>query len=244
MDFLQLYQLSHIKRSWSLAELSSHGFSRHVCAHCLTVLHTSISLDNHDAVIDFPYVVRPLNYRYLLDHWQASSLRFTQVVHSTNDYIFHSWMPKDTLLLAEYQTKGRGQRQRSWVAPFASSVLLSYKKTFDKTYSLDGFSVLVGQCLKQTLLRHYPSLSLYCKWPNDIYCQGKKLAGILVESTTMGEVQTVVVGVGLNVVYPVDNHPLWISLEVALGKSLRREEVALLVANSVDMSFCQLQSKG
>ena len=244
MDFLQFYQLSNIKRSWSLAELSSLGFGHYVCAHCLPVLHTPFSLDDPDAVIDFPYAIRPLSYRYLLDHWHATSLCVTQVVQSTNDYIFHPWMPKDALLLAEYQTQGRGQQQRSWTAPFASSVLLSYKKTFDKTYSLEGFSVLVGQCLQQILLRRFPSLSLHCKWPNDIYCQGKKLAGVLVESTTMGEVQTIVVGVGLNVVYPVDNHPYWISLEVALGKSLRREEIALLVASAVEISFCHLQSKG
>ncbi len=104
------------------------------------------------------------------------------------------------LLLAEHQLEGRGRRGKAWFSPFASSVYYSLQWRFQRgPVSLAALSLAVGSVLYhwlQTL--NFPGLWL--KWPNDIYVDEKKLAGILIEVS--GEVEGpcwAVIGIGINV---------------------------------------------
>lgn len=102
--------------------------------------------------------------------------------------------------MAEYQTAGRGRRGRSWVSPFGRNIYMSL--AFDLSggaEALSGLSLVVGLAVVRALGACGLN-DVKLKWPNDVWVDGKKICGILVE--LQGEVTTdwrVVVGLGLNV---------------------------------------------
>jgi len=104
------------------------------------------------------------------------------------------------VLLAEYQTVGRGRRGRSWLAPPGGAVCLSLSWTFpEMPRDVGALSLAVGVCV----LRALTSLGVSgvgLKWPNDILIADRKLGGILIElRAESGGPACVVVGIGLNV---------------------------------------------
>lgn len=103
------------------------------------------------------------------------------------------------LLVAEHQTAGRGRMGRDWLS-------VDGRAARGLTFSLglplapqdwSGLSLAVGLSLVQTL---HPRLRL--KWPNDVWLDGRKLAGILIETASFGADRYVVIGIGINLVAP------------------------------------------
>lgn len=81
----------------------------------------------------------------------------------------------------------------------AACVELQPSLTFSLGFALapqdwSGLSLAVGLALAESL---HPSLQL--KWPNDLWLQGRKLGGILIETASLGELRYAVVGIGLNI---------------------------------------------
>jgi len=102
------------------------------------------------------------------------------------------------LLVAEQQTAGRGRLGRQWFSEQALTFSIGMPLS---PQDWSGLSLAVGLCVAQSL---HPELQL--KWPNDVWWQGRKLAGILIETATWGVSRTtryVVVGVGINIQQPV-----------------------------------------
>ncbi|WP_226666592.1 bifunctional biotin--[acetyl-CoA-carboxylase] ligase/biotin operon repressor BirA [Microbulbifer aggregans] len=122
------------------------------------------------------------------------------------------------VVLAEQQTAGRGRRGRSWASPFAGGISLSIGWQFQGGVQLlEGLSLAVGVALARALEKFaVPGVRL--KWPNDVWCQGRKLAGVLLElSGDLTDRCAVVVGIGLNMRLPAAaadaiDQP-WIDLE-------------------------------
>ncbi|CAN0602535.1 unnamed protein product, partial [Ectocarpus sp. 12 AP-2014] len=105
--------------------------------------------------------------------------------------------------LAEHQSAGRGRRGRHWVSPFASSVYCSVACPFEGgAQSLGGLSLAVGVIVCDAL-ESMGVQDLGLKWPNDVYCGGKKLAGVLIElQGDLAGTVTAIIGVGVNVRLP------------------------------------------
>ena len=128
------------------------------------------------------------------------------VIDSTNRYMMSrlgDWQ-KGECLLAECQTAGRGRRGREWVSPFGGQLIMSlYWRLEEGMAAAMGLSLVVGVVLAETLVAAgFAEVGL--KWPNDLYVQGRKLAGILVEmSAIAGGSCHVVIGVGVNFSMPV-----------------------------------------
>ncbi len=103
---------------------------------------------------------------------------------------------RPTLLVAEAQTAGRGRMGRAWHgAGGALCFSLGLPLAPDGDWS--GLSLAVGLAIAEAL---HPEIRL--KWPNDLWWQGRKLGGILIETAGSGEpgaARFVVVGVGLNI---------------------------------------------
>jgi BirA family transcriptional regulator, biotin operon repressor / biotin---[acetyl-CoA-carboxylase] ligase len=104
------------------------------------------------------------------------------------------------VLLAEYQTAGRGRRGRSWLAPPGSAVCLSFSWTFPHVPRHAGaLSLAVGVCAIRALKSQGVS-NVQLKWPNDILIADRKLGGVLTEMQTEPRgVARVVIGIGVNV---------------------------------------------
>lgn len=105
--------------------------------------------------------------------------------------------------LAEQQSAGRGRRGRSWVSPFGKNIYLSISWCFESgAGALEGLSLAVAVALLR-VLKTIGLVDLTLKWPNDVLCDNRKVAGILLEMTgDPAGVCQVVVGVGLNVDMP------------------------------------------
>ena len=128
-------------------------------------------------------------------------------ISSTSDYLkknhVNTAMPR--ICLAEKQTAGRGRQGRSWTSPYARNIYLSLLWPFQKDISqLSGLSLAIAVAIVDALKDYGLQEGIGLKWPNDIFWQHKKLAGILIELS--GETHSIcntVIGVGLNVDMPL-----------------------------------------
>ena len=112
-------------------------------------------------------------------------------------------MADGDVVFAEVQTAGRGRHGRTWLAPVGGSLTFSMYWSFPDGYqSMAGLSLLVGLAVCDAL-KEFGVNDAELKWPNDIYLQGKKLAGVLIEvEGQIGATAHCVIGVGLNVCMP------------------------------------------
>ena len=135
------------------------------------------------------------------DDWR---LRVYEVLPSTSDLcrsLAEAGEPAGLAVLAGRQTRGRGSRGREWESPegnFYFSVLLRPREL---ARDAAQWSLLAGVALAEALAGYLPDPSaLRLKWPNDALLNGKKLAGILVDSgaDSAGMIDWLIVGVGVN----------------------------------------------
>jgi len=98
-----------------------------------------------------------------------------------------------TLLVAERQTAGRGRLGRPWQGQPGDSLTFSLSLPL-RPRDWSGLSLAVGLSVAESL---HPAIGL--KWPNDLWWQDRKLAGILIEAATSGPHSQVVVGIGINI---------------------------------------------
>lgn len=134
------------------------------------------------------------------------------VLDSTNDEarrLAEGGGSHGAVIWARRQTAGRGRMGREWVSADGNlfvSMLLQPDKPLEECAQL---SFVTALALLETLDGIAPNKSdLTCKWPNDVLYQGKKIAGILLESFTAmnqfgREVTWIIVGVGVN----IDSYP-------------------------------------
>lgn len=122
---------------------------------------------------------------------------------STNSYLLakaSDHMGKRYAVLAEKQEAGRGRRGRTWVSPFGKNIYLSMLWSFSGGLaSLEGLSLVIAIAVEKALAELGVE-EAKLKWPNDVYLDKKKLAGILLEVSGeySGHCQ-VVIGIGLNI---------------------------------------------
>lgn len=101
-----------------------------------------------------------------------------------------------TLVTADEQTAGRGRQGRSWVAPPGSAVLMSLVlRELEPGVALAPLAAAVAVC--EAAEESAPGVECRVKWPNDVWIESRKLAGILIEGRP--QEGWAVLGIGLNV---------------------------------------------
>ncbi len=128
-----------------------------------------------------------------------------QQTDSTNSHAFRL-LPgrpaEGTVIQAEFQEKGRGQKGNVWTAAPGLNLMFSVilYPTFLPLNRMFQLSKAVSLALHQCVQRFLPHKRLQIKWPNDLLLENKKVAGILIENQLEGTVlKASVIGVGLNV---------------------------------------------
>ena len=130
----------------------------------------------------------------------------TGVIDSTNQYLLGKLDTGNIhghVVLAEYQTGGRGRRGNAWISPIGAGITLSFGWHFDElSDSTHVLSLVMGVAIIRVLNRAGIT-GVGLKWPNDILWRQYKLGGILLEmrGETNGPVD-VVFGMGINVNFP------------------------------------------
>lgn len=132
------------------------------------------------------------------------SIEILESVGSTNDYLAGKYAPDPktvAICLAEKQTGGRGTNARTWNSPDKKGIYLSFTwKIENKDINTTPTSIIVGAAIVELLNKYSPRCKIELKWPNDLYANGKKLGGILVEGYAQTkDIWHIIIGIGINV---------------------------------------------
>lgn len=139
---------------------------------------------------------------------QTASVEVHPIIDSTNSELMRRIQSKTelesgTVIVAEMQQAGRGRRGRVWQSPFGANLYYSYFwRLDDGIQAAMGVSIAVGLAVYDAIKALY-SIEVELKWPNDIYLNKQKLAGVLVEldGQPQGPCQ-LVIGIGINLQMP------------------------------------------
>ena len=124
---------------------------------------------------------------------------FFDSIESTNLFLVNRpFTNKVELCVTREQTQGKGQFGRHWESQRDSSILFSIRRNFPQKCNLSGLSLVVALAIVNALELECLVEDLKIKWPNDIYFENKKLAGVLLENQMQSGNQSVVIGVGIN----------------------------------------------
>ncbi len=134
---------------------------------------------------------------------------------STNQEVLKYLKPNQvTTLVSRQQTKGRGRLGRQWIstkgAYFTSFAFAPSTLKIVNLQNISWITLLSGIALRKSILDLAKNLNisfyeemkfkLHLKWPNDLYFENKKLAGILCESKSSGnDLNTLIIGIGMNI---------------------------------------------
>lgn len=137
------------------------------------------------------------------------------------------------VVVADEQTAGRGRAGREWYSPPAQSLYLSVLLRPALLPRQISWLTMIGGLAVVDALSQFatPGSPLSLKWFNDVLLNGRKVAGVLVESSLTGErLDYAVLGIGLNVNTRFDDAPedirrRAISLRQAFGREFDRAEV-------------------
>ncbi|HEY9231279.1 MAG TPA: biotin--[acetyl-CoA-carboxylase] ligase [Blastocatellia bacterium] len=131
----------------------------------------------------------------------SAILRFDSLP-STNDLareLAEQGAPEGTAILGREQTRGRGRQGRAWASPMGEGLYLSViLRPMLAPAQAAILTLAAAVAVAETLSADY-ALAVDIKWPNDIHARGKKISGILIESSIeKNELAYVVLGVGVN----------------------------------------------
>jgi len=171
-------------------------------------------------------------------------------VTSTNDeakkYINVTQTIDFTSIIANEQTKGRGQRENNWHSETSKNLLFSIitKSTFLKPTEQFYLSKVISLGIIEYLNNKKNGFKI--KWPNDIYYKNKKICGILIENSISGStIKNSIIGIGINInqnAFP-NYLPNAISLSNILEKEFSLEIEFEYLLNKIYESYSLLKEK-
>ncbi len=146
---------------------------------------------------------------------------------------------------ADYQTNGRGRENRTWESSEGQNLLLSMLIS-DKILcsNFNYLSVASAVAVSLTVKRY--GIDCQIKWPNDVYVNGKKLCGILLESVSNEKgIESLVVGIGVNVNQTEFSNELLrepTSLKLEYGKNINVKKVKRILIKTIKKIFTEIKN--
>jgi BirA family biotin operon repressor/biotin-[acetyl-CoA-carboxylase] ligase len=195
----------------------------------------SCSKSSHE-MLNYNSIVKAISPENLS---RLNAIDIFEIINSTNTWLLQgvkSGMASATFCFAEQQTQGRGRHGKVWFSPFGQNIYCSLLWHFTLSdVDLSALSLAVGVMVVAALAKYGVADALQLKWPNDIYFNGRKLGGILLESLPLADAKiAVVMGIGLNVDFgDAQVSPDWIALREITGEPQERNLLAGLLANEL-----------
>lgn len=136
--------------------------------------------------------------------WLGKRIQYYEGIDSTQKeahrLIKKSKQENGTLIITDNQTKGMGTKGRSWYCQEGKNItmtLIVYPKCLVE--EMHHITKDIAQCMVEVIQELY-KIELTIKEPNDLFLNGKKIAGILTQSTSLnGRVKELMIGIGFNV---------------------------------------------
>lgn len=154
-----------------------------------------------------------------------------------------------TVVVADAQTAGRGRMGRRWMSPAGKNLYVSLLlRPSVPTVDAPRLALVAGVALADAVEAMGVPASL--KWPNDLYCGGRKAAGILAEMASETDVvRHVVIGMGLNVNmeeadFPPDLRGTATSLRIRAGRAFRRVDVLARLLDAFGARYAEFIGGG
>lgn len=197
-----------------------------------------------------PAPVQLLDEAVITSQLEEGRLAVVPVIDSTNQYLLERMdsLQSGDACVAEYQQAGRGRRGRQWFSPFGSNLYLSmYWKLEQGPVAAMGLSLVIG-IVTAEVLQGLGASDVRVKWPNDLYLNDRKLAGILVELTgKTGDAAQIVMGTGINLAMRSPDTTIvnqgWINLQEA-GVTIDRNKLAASLVNNMRSSLQVFEKEG
>lgn len=174
---------------------------------------------------------------------QLNSAQFFDELESTNDYA------KSAIKLAELsfpfiiftptQTKGRGRADKSWESSKGSLTFSFGISASDYPIPIHLISILCGLVVAKAINNECSDTICKIKWPNDVYANGKKISGVLIESveSVQADVRGIVIGCGINVnnSFHLDSNSNLAATSIVdeTGRRIDIQELMVAIANSL-----------
>ena len=152
-----------------------------------------------------------------------------------------------TIVIADYQTGGKGQSGNSWISDHGKNLLCSYilfpkaLLTHEQFMLTQMVSLAVTDFLKEFIT---DKNTIKIKWPNDIFVNQQKIAGILIENNIRGnKITSSVLGIGLNINQESFGELSATSIKCLIGKNENILKCADLLSEKLEARYFQLFTK-
>ena len=166
-------------------------------------------------------------------------IHITPCIDSTSTFLkTHAY----SLCVAEWQSAGYGRKKQAWLTPFGCCCLFSYRWSTAQALA-PSFSLYLCYQWVVFLNHFFPDLSFQFKWPNDIFLNGYKCAGLLIESwfdhTSNQFFHVLGFGCNVNVFDPPDSNPKkpWTSIAKMTGHMIDRTDLLCHLISVLHMSI-------
>jgi len=197
-----------------------------------------------------PEPIQLLDETFIRREVAQGSVAVLPVIDSTNQYLLDrlAGLQSGDACVAEYQQAGRGRRGRKWVSPFGANLYISmYWRLEQGPAAAIGLSLVIGIVMTE-VLRDLGADQVRVKWPNDLYLNDRKLAGILVELTgKTGDAAQIVIGAGVNLAMrnaqAGDINQGWINLQEA-GVRIDRNVLAVRLITELRSALHCFEQEG
>jgi BirA family biotin operon repressor/biotin-[acetyl-CoA-carboxylase] ligase len=177
----------------------------------------------------------------------GSKFIFRENLPSSNSYaaklLKNDTVQEGTIIYTNYQTTGRGQIGNTWESESGKNLLISLILYPSTIKPADQFiiSKVISLGICDYLRQHTGNVSI--KWPNDIYVNNDKIAGILIEASIIqDEIENIIAGIGLNINQKIfkSDAPNPVSLGMITGTDYNIEECLKNMALHLDKRYKQL----
>jgi len=174
----------------------------------------------------------------------GQELELLPVIHSTNQYLKEidtKELCNGFTVIADEQTSGRGRRGRAFLSSKNQGIYVSILLKLEREYQDTQLMTICAAVAVSKAIEKTCGIRADIKWVNDIFCNGKKICGILTEAIISGETQeisSVIVGIGINTGnVPVEIKDIATSILEETGEQGVRNQLTAEVLNELEEVF-------
>jgi BirA family biotin operon repressor/biotin-[acetyl-CoA-carboxylase] ligase len=186
---------------------------------------------------------------YCEDRHYGYQVLFYNEVNSTNDIareLIEKGSVVEQIVVAQSQRAGRGRAGRTWYSPSNENIYLTHIVDItDMSHEASSITLVAGLAVRKTIA-HFSSARVEVKWPNDVWVNDKKIAGILTESI-LDDTHYAIIGIGIDVnMKELDSSIEEIATSLALleGKTFDLSDVLEKYGNNAREYFERFKEEG
>lgn len=174
------------------------------------------------------------------------NLLYFEKLDSTNTFLSQNIEKylEGTVIIAGEQTAGRGQRGNQWKSNPNENLTFSLLLKPNFIIPQNQFDLNMVICLAlQKTLSVFLGEGVKIKWPNDIFYNNKKIAGVLIENTLKGtQIENTIVGIGLNINQIDFDYPHASSMQAITAKKYQLENILINLLKNIEEYYLMLKN--